>query len=103
MVKFILIEFFGFICLFKCLYFLGFWFLQTETLQYSGSYASMGVDNSLRLDSFRENFRIKVIALDKDKMEFDMIGVDAAVANAFRRILISEVCTLCLVLGIIFL
>lgn len=66
----------------------------TETLQYSGSYASMGVDNSLRLDSFRENFRIKVIALDKDKMEFDMIGIDAAVANAFRRILISEVPTM---------
>ncbi|KAF9666551.1 hypothetical protein SADUNF_Sadunf16G0240700 [Salix dunnii] len=66
----------------------------TETLQYSGSYASMGVDNSLRLDPFRENFRIKIIALDKDKMEFDMIGIDAAVANAFRRILISEVPTM---------
>ena len=24
-------------------------------------------------------------------MEFDMIGVDAAIANAFRRILIAEV------------
>ncbi|CAK7324484.1 unnamed protein product [Dovyalis caffra] len=66
----------------------------TETLQYSGAYASMGVDNSFRLDNFRDNFRIKVIALDKDKMEFDLIGIDAAVANAFRRILISEVPTM---------
>lgn len=34
-------------------------------------------------------------------MEFDLIGVDAAIANAFRRIMLAEVCylfsiTLCL-------
>lgn len=29
--------------------------------------------------------------LDETEMEFDMVGVDAAIANAFRRILIAEV------------
>ena len=32
-----------------------------------------------------------VVSLDENDMEFDMIGVDAAIANAFRRILIAEV------------
>lgn len=58
---------------------------------YSGAYASMGVDNSLRLDHFRNTFRVEVKRLNREDMEFDMIGIDAAIANAFRRILISEV------------
>lgn len=66
-------------------------FLQTDTFQYSGAYASMGVDNSTRLDNFRDNFRVEVIRLTEEEMEFDMIGIDPALANAFRRILISEV------------
>jgi DNA-directed RNA polymerase alpha subunit len=32
-----------------------------------------------------------VIRYSDEDMEFDMIGVDPALANAFRRILISEV------------
>lgn len=51
----------------------------------------MGVDNSFRLEEFRKSFRVEVISLTEDDMEFDMIGIDAALANAFRRILISEV------------
>lgn len=51
----------------------------------------MGVDNSLRLDQFRKNFRVEVIRLTEDEMEFDMIGIDPSLANAFRRILIAEV------------
>lgn len=64
---------------------------QTDTFQYSGAYASMGVDNSIRVDNFRDNFRVEVIRLTDEDMEFDMIGIDPALANAFRRILISEV------------
>lgn len=51
----------------------------------------MGVDNSLRLDHFCNTFRVEVKRLNKEDMEFDMIGIDAAIANAFRRILIAEV------------
>ena len=38
-----------------------------------------------------QNFRTEIRSLTDDEMEFDMIGIDAAVANAFRRILLSEV------------
>ncbi|XP_078439656.1 uncharacterized protein LOC144709880 [Wolffia australiana] len=65
-----------------------------ESVQYSGAYASMGIDNSLRIENFCDNFKIKVINLTEDEMEFDMIGVDASLANAFRRILIAEIPTM---------
>lgn len=52
----------------------------------------MGVDNSLRMDNFCKNFKIEIKRLTEDEMEFDMIGIDASIANAFRRILIAEVC-----------
>ncbi|XP_010248371.1 PREDICTED: DNA-directed RNA polymerases I and III subunit RPAC1 isoform X1 [Nelumbo nucifera] len=66
----------------------------TETIQYSGAYASVGVDNSLRLDQFCRDFRVEVIRLTEDDMEFDMVGIDPSLANAFRRILIAEVPTM---------
>ncbi|GMY18678.1 26S rRNA (cytosine-C(5))-methyltransferase NOP2B-like isoform X2 [Fagus crenata] len=58
-----------------------------------GAFASVGLDNSFRLDHFRNNFRVEVTQYSKDglDMEFDMIGIDPALANAFRRILIAEV------------
>uniref|UniRef100_A0A3Q2CQT5 RNA polymerase I and III subunit C n=1 Tax=Cyprinodon variegatus TaxID=28743 RepID=A0A3Q2CQT5_CYPVA len=40
------------------------------------------------------NFRIDVVHLDENSMEFDMVGIDAAIANAFRRILLAEVPTM---------
>lgn len=52
----------------------------------------MGIDNSSRLDRFSNNFRVEVVRLNEDDMEFDMIVIDAAIANSFRRILIAEVC-----------
>ncbi|XP_009379477.2 DNA-directed RNA polymerases I and III subunit rpac1-like isoform X1 [Pyrus x bretschneideri] len=67
--------------------------IHTDTFQYNGAYASMGVDNNL-LDSFCDNFKVEVINLTEDEMEFDMIGIDPALANAFRRILIAEVPTM---------
>ena len=38
-----------------------------------------------------QSFRVDIIKLLKSNMEFDMVGVDAAIANSFRRILIAEV------------
>lgn len=66
----------------------------TDTIQYSGAFSSVGVDNSFRLDHFRDKFRVEVIRYSDEDMEFDMIGVDPALANAFRRILIAEVPTM---------
>ncbi|XP_009791015.1 uncharacterized protein [Nicotiana sylvestris] len=65
----------------------------TQNIQYSGAYASMGVDNSVRFEQFRNNFKVEVVRLDEDELEFDMIGIDPSLANAFRRILIAEVPT----------
>ena len=36
--------------------------------------------------------------MSKSDIEFDMVGVDAAIANAFRRILLAEVSEVVLVL-----
>ncbi|CAM8998568.1 unnamed protein product [Rhodiola kirilowii] len=66
----------------------------TETVQYSGAYAAMGVDNGLNMNQFRNDFKIEVIRLTDEDMEFDMIGIDPSIANAFRRILIAEVPTM---------
>lgn len=38
-----------------------------------------------------QNFKINIIHSDETTLEFDMIGIDAAIANAFRRILLAEV------------
>lgn len=32
------------------------------------------------------------MADDGDELEFDLVGVDAAIANSLRRILLAEVC-----------
>ena len=40
--------------------------------------------------SLAQNFRIDIIKVTDEKIEFDMIGIDAALANTFRRILIAE-------------
>ncbi|KAH7684157.1 DNA-directed RNA polymerase protein [Dioscorea alata] len=68
--------------------------IYTEPFHYSGAFALMGVDNSVTLESFCKNLKIEVIELTEDTMEFDMIGIDASLANAFRRILIAEVPTM---------
>lgn len=66
----------------------------TEGIQYSGTYVSYGVDNSLRLSDFCKSFAVEVTTLNEEEIEFDMIGIDASLANAFRRILIAEVPTM---------
>ena len=39
-----------------------------------------------------QDFKVEVIKLSDSEMEFDMIGIDASIANAFRRIMLAEVC-----------
>ncbi|KAJ3693261.1 hypothetical protein LUZ60_008741 [Juncus effusus] len=68
--------------------------IHTEGIQYSGAYASSGVDNTISFEKFSKDFKIEVIRLTEDEMEFDMVGIDASIANAFRRILIAEVPTM---------
>ncbi|XP_021984641.1 myosin-12-like [Helianthus annuus] len=42
---------------------------QTEDITYSDAYATLGVDNSLRLDEYRKNFKVKVIKHNEEDME----------------------------------
>ena len=66
----------------------------TSTVESAGSYQACGIDNSFTLDQFQRNFKVQVWSLDEEEMVFDLIGIDAALANAFRRILIAEVPTM---------
>nr|KAF9651434.1 hypothetical protein BDM02DRAFT_736089 [Thelephora ganbajun] len=51
-------------------------------------------DNSWNLDLFRKKLHVKVNELSQRSIQFDLVGVDASIANAFRRILIAEVPTI---------
>ena len=66
----------------------------TAEHQYSGAYASMGIDNSFSMQSFRENFKMEITHMDAERVVFEMQGISPAIANAFRRILIAEVPTM---------
>ena len=50
--------------------------------------------NSFSLERFKRDFRVEVQSLDEEQIVFDLIGIDAALANAFRRILLAEVPTM---------
>ncbi|KXS12801.1 insert subdomain of RNA polymerase alpha subunit [Gonapodya prolifera JEL478] len=65
-----------------------------SSTDFPGSYP--GEDLSWSLDGFKEGFSFSITYLSDDQMtmEFDMVGIDAAFANAFRRILIAEVPTM---------
>ncbi|KAF7789292.1 hypothetical protein EIP86_000234 [Pleurotus ostreatoroseus] len=59
-----------------------------SSTEYPGHYP--GEDNSWDLEKFKENLQVKVHRLSQRSIEFDIVGVDASIANAFRRILIAE-------------
>lgn len=44
------------------------------------------------LQVLRNKMRIDIRSLTDECVEFDLIGVDASVANALRRIMLAEVC-----------
>ena len=64
---------------------------QTTTFAYHSSFANLNYDNSFSLEDFQNNLQINVLRRDENDLIFEMIGVDAPIANAFRRIMLSEV------------
>lgn len=48
-------------------------------------------DEIFTIESFKKNLKIKIDNQKENELEFDMIGVTPAFANAFRRIMICEV------------
>ncbi|XP_059965054.1 DNA-directed RNA polymerases I and III subunit RPAC1 isoform X3 [Mesoplodon densirostris] len=63
-----------------------------HTTDFPGNYS--GYDDAWDQDCFEKNFRVDVVHMDENSLEFDMVGIDAAIANAFRRILLAEVPTM---------
>ncbi|XP_061825607.2 DNA-directed RNA polymerases I and III subunit RPAC1 [Nerophis lumbriciformis] len=63
-----------------------------HTTDFPGNYP--GYDDTWDMQKFQKSFKIDVVQLNENFMEFDMVGIDAAIANAFRRILIAEVPTM---------
>ncbi|KAF5350448.1 hypothetical protein D9756_008582 [Leucocoprinus leucothites] len=51
-------------------------------------------DHSWNLQKFKERLQVKIQRLSNRSIDFDLVGVDASIANAFRRILIAEVPTI---------
>lgn len=64
---------------------------QTSEINYSEAFASIGRRNSFDLQDFFDNINIDILRSEPDELEFDITGIDAPLANAFRRIMISEV------------
>ncbi|TBU40857.1 insert subdomain of RNA polymerase alpha subunit [Dichomitus squalens] len=63
-----------------------------SSTEFPGHYP--GEDHSWNLAKFKQNLKVSVKRLSQRSVEFDLVGVDAAIANAFRRILIAEVPTI---------
>eukprot|EP00127_Corallochytrium_limacisporum_P002248 Clim_evm36s109 gene=Clim_evmTU36s109 len=59
---------------------------------YPGNYVEY--DDSWNFETFKEHFRVDITKYEGDLLEFDMIGCHASLANAIRRILLSEVPTM---------
>ena len=60
------------------------------------AFASIGIDGSFRMSHFQDEFDIRIEKLDEKRrfMQFEMNGIDTSIANALRRILLSEVCVI---------
>lgn len=52
-----------------------------------------GVDYSWSAQRFQEEMKLQITRLSPWRVEFDLVGLDASIANAIRRVLISEVPT----------
>lgn len=48
-------------------------------------------DEEFSQEKFKKNFDLKVIKRSNLELEFDLIGISPAIANAFRRLMLSEV------------
>ena len=59
----------------------------------ASSYATAGISNTFDLGEFRNNLNIKINNCSDDLLRLDISGIDPSIANAIRRVMISEVPT----------
>lgn len=62
--------------------------LNATACDYPGSYT---FDDTWSHEKFKKIFSVQIVKWNEREMEFDLIGIHAAIANAFRRLLLSEV------------
>lgn len=48
-------------------------------------------DEKWNFKKFVKNLKIVIVRMDNFELEFDLIGIQPAFANAFRRLMLSEV------------
>ena len=65
-------------------------------MEHPSTVAPSGLEVPTSMKSIISNMKITIINIDQEEMEivFDIIGVEAPLVNALRRILISEVPTI---------
>ena len=63
-----------------------------HSTDYPGAYYKY--NDAWDFEKFKTKFRIDNLYMEKNEMQFDMVGIDASIANAFRRILLAEVPTM---------
>ncbi|KAJ3647617.1 hypothetical protein Zmor_019484 [Zophobas morio] len=52
------------------------------------------LDEKWSLRSFKKKFRVVMVRYDENELEFDLIGIHPFLANAFRRLMLSDVPTM---------
>jgi len=67
---------------------------QVSTADSAQLFAALGIDNSWSFKKFKKNFKVVVNWVRGNDIEFELIGTNAAIVNALRRILIAEVPTM---------
>ncbi|EFX60618.1 hypothetical protein DAPPUDRAFT_71222, partial [Daphnia pulex] len=66
--------------------------LNAEATDFPGNHH--GFDDSWSFEKFKKRLKINIVRMENMEMEFDLIGVDPAIPNAFRRILLSDIPTM---------
>ena len=66
---------------------------QNSTLSDHSAFSALGIEQPLTEEDLR-NMKIAVLSCSDEELVFDIVGVDVALVNALRRILIAEVCYL---------
>lgn len=65
--------------------------MQVNTVTSAMAYMSVGFDNSWNHQSWAKDFDIRIVKVDPDRIEFEVVNLDPALVNSLRRILIAEV------------
>jgi DNA-directed RNA polymerase alpha subunit len=52
------------------------------------------LDENWDLKKFKKRFKIVMVRYEENELEFDMIGIHPSIANAFRRLMLSDVPTM---------